>query len=174
MVTPQRSWRQFSLREMLGLMLLVAVMLAAWRATGAMALWGLPAAGVVAAAAGGPYRARKWAWGFSAAVVYGPFAAMGVYALLFVDCSHCKAAVWTLFPAAPGILPVGLMGRWLDLPRPPDSIEFLAGMVCSAVLLAAVAWIVRRQSRWLRATGVAATLAYGTFAAIVLLAIIRA
>jgi hypothetical protein len=174
MSTPSRSQRQFSLRALLGLTLGVAVSLAMWRAFGAVALWGLPAAALVAAAIAGPCRSWKWAWAFSALAVYGPFAAMGIYTLLFVSCSHCKAAVWTVFPSAPGLLPVDLVRRWLDLPRLPDEIWFPAAIVCSAVLLSAVAWLVRRSSRWLRAFSVAATLTYGTFAALVILAIIRA
>jgi hypothetical protein len=168
------SQRQFSLRALLGLMLIVAVTLASWRAFGAMVLWGLPAAALLAAVSAGPCRGWKWACLLSGLTVYGPFAAMGIYTLMFVSCSHCKAAVWTVFPSAPGILPVDLVRRWLDLPRPTDAVWFLAGMACSAVLLAAVAWLVQRNSRWLRAFSAAATLAYCTFAAIVILAIIRA
>jgi hypothetical protein len=168
------SQRQFSLRALLGLTLLVAVALACWRALGGIALWGLPAAAMVAAAMAGPCRSWKWAWGVSGLAVYGPFAAMGVYTLLCVSCDHCKAAVWTVFPLAPGILPVDFVRRWLDLPRPADEVWLLAGVACSAVLLAAVAWLVQRKSWWVRALSVAGTLAYGAVAAIVLLAIIRA
>jgi hypothetical protein len=174
MLTPLSSQRQFSLRALLGLTLVVAVSLACWRAFGGMALWGLPAAVLVAAAIAGPCRSWKSAWAFSGLAVYGPFAAMGIYTLLFVSCSHCKAAVWTVFPSAPGIIPVDLVRRWLDLPRLPDEIWFLTAMACSAVLLTAVAWLVQRKSRWLRAFSVAATLDYGTFAAIIILALIRA
>jgi hypothetical protein len=169
-----RSPRQFSLRALLGLTLCVAVLLASWRAFGAMALWGVPAAALVGATMSGPCRSWKQAWGLSGLAVYGPFAAMVFYTLLFVSCSHCKAAVWTVFPSAPGILPVDLVRRWLDLPRPPDAIWLLTGVACSAALLAALAWLVRRESRWLRGASVAAILAYGTFAVVVLLAIIRA
>ena len=174
MLTPLPSQRQFSLRALLWLTLFVAVSLASWRAFGGMALWGLPAAALLAAAAAGPCRSWKRAWLFSGLAVYGPFAAMGVYTLQFVSCSHCKATVWTMFPSAPGILPVDLVRRWLDVPRPSDEIWFAAGMAFSALLLTAVAWLVRRRSRLLRACSIAATLVYGALAAVVILAVIRA
>jgi hypothetical protein len=166
--------RQFSLRALLWLTLVVATFLAAWRAFGVMAWWGLPVAVLVVLALARPCRSWRWAWVLASSAVYGPFAAMGVYTLLFVSCSHCKAAVWTIFPTAPGIIPVELARRWLDLSRPPDAIWFLTGIACSAALLATLAWLVRRDNRWLRAVSVAVVLAYGTFAAIAILAVIRA
>jgi hypothetical protein len=168
------SHPQFSLRALFLLTFVVAVSFASWRALGAMALWGLPAAALVATVVAVPCRSWKQAWLVSALAVYGPFAAMGIYTLLFVSCSHCKAAAWMVFPSAPGIIPVELARSWLDLPRPPDAIWICVGMACSAVLLATVAWLVQRKARWLRAFSVVAILTYSTCAAITILALIRA
>lgn len=174
MLAPPRNPRQFSLRALLLLTLAVAVLFASWRAFDVMALWGLPPVVLMAAVIAGPCRSWKRAWLVSGLAVYGPFAAMGLYTLLFVPCSHCKAAVWMVFPSAPGIISLELARLWLDLPRPPDSIWFLTGMACSAMLLAGVAWLLRRNSRWLRVSSVVATLIYGAWAAIAILAVIRA
>lgn len=168
------SHRQFSLRALLLLMLAVAVSLALWRALDAMVLWALPAAALLAWLTVAPCRSWKRAGLVSGLAVYGPFAAMGIYTLLFVSCSHCKAAAWTMFPAAPGVIPIELFRRWLDLDRPAEAIWFSAAIVCSAGLWAALAWLVRSKNRWLRAVSVIATLAYGAWAAIVILALIRA
>src|SRR5688500_10739222 len=95
---------QFSLRALLIVIFVVAAMLGVWRIAGnsvsvSVFLVALTLAPLVAWNA-----TWKTAYALSWSAMYGPFAIMSTYTLMFVSCSHCKEAVWTLLPCAPGVI----------------------------------------------------------------------
>jgi hypothetical protein len=162
------------LRSLLLFVLALAVTFGAGRALGAevlqslvvAALWVLPAAFL------NPAWRRAYALAWSA--VYGPFIGMAVYALAFVSCSHCKLAAWTLLPYMPGLIPVELARRAIDLDRPSDTLWFAVSVFAAALVVIALAWHIRTsRRRWWLGT-LAAVLAMGTYGAVVVLALIRA
>jgi hypothetical protein len=120
-------------------------------------------------------RTISWAGaaGLAGLVVYGPFLVMALYALLFVSCSHCQKAAWTLLPWAPGLLPVAFGRRWLNLPRLADALTFALAFLVSLAMVFALASLARcgRRARW---AGLAVAAATFSVAAFCLLALIRA
>ena len=103
-----RFGRQFSLRSLLLLVSAAALLSATWRPFGAegvaVALFAILSLATLLTLP----RKRKLAFFLSWSAVYGPFVAMAIYTTLYVSCSHCKAAAWTLLPYAPGLVPVEL------------------------------------------------------------------
>lgn len=105
--------------------------------------------------------------------VYGPFVLMAWQMLVFVPCSHCKQASWTLLPLAPGIVPVALVRRWFGQSPPNDALGFiLSGAVAglSVMLLT----IVARGRGWRRGLVLLGLLAVGSLSSFALMALIRA
>src|SRR5687768_3670917 len=117
--------RQFSLRTLVLVVLASGVLFGAWRAFGTAVclafVFAIFSAVVVAALKGTWKRAYLLSW----SAVYVPFAVMATYTLLNVSCSHCKAAVWTVLPCAPALIPIEIGRRVFDLPRPSDAIGFV-------------------------------------------------
>lgn len=113
----------------------------------------------------------KGAFGIATLAVYGPFLVMGTYVLLFVSCSHCKTAVWTLLPLAPGILPTEVGLRLLHVPRPSDLLGFACAALMSLALVSGLALLARRgrESRTasiIVAVALSSALAYGMLSVI--------
>ncbi len=100
----------------------------------------------------------KRAFSLSLLAVYGPFVFMALYTLLFVPCSHCKAAAWTLLPWGPGLLPMEAGRQWLEISRPTDAVAFTFAFIISVFVVLSLAGLVRR-SRWLRFVSIAVALA---------------
>jgi hypothetical protein len=168
------SSRQFSLCSLLAVVLVSALVLGAWRVLGG-AVW---LAGLFALLSAiclwllkGPWQ-RAGLLSFSA--VYGPFVVMATYTLLYVSCSHCQAAAWTLLPYAPALVLVELVRAAFDLPRLPEWLNVAVALFVSAAMVLALAWIVRTRGFWWRALSIVAMLAYSALAAIATLAVIRA
>lgn len=174
MTRTARRMPQFSLRALLLLVSASAVLLASWRAFGQIVAIGILIAVLFAI----PIAATKGSWKraylLACLAVYGPFIAMATYTLLYVSCSHCKAAAWIMLPCGPGLVPVEIARRWLDLPRPSDTLWFAVALFVSGAMVIGLAWLIRRRSWWWRALSAAAAMTYGTFAAIGILAAIRA
>src|SRR5262245_33347021 len=90
----------------------------------------------------------------SCLALYGPFIVMGVYALLFVSCDHCKRTAWKILPCAPGLFSFEVGRKWLDLPRPGDALTFALAFIIAIALVFALAAVIRR-GRWWCFAGVA-------------------
>src|SRR5688500_14824917 len=107
---------QFSLRALLLVVAASAVLLASWPAVGLTAAIGVLMAVLLAIPIAATKASWKRAYLLGCLAIYGPFIAMGTYTLLYVSCSHCKAAAWMLLPCGPGLVPVEMARQWLDLP----------------------------------------------------------
>ncbi|MEX0714694.1 MAG: hypothetical protein WD278_20315 [Pirellulales bacterium] len=174
MTKDARRMPQFSLRALLLLVSASAVLLASWRAFGLTAAISILMAVLLAIPIAATKPSWKRAYLLSCLTMYGPFIAMATYTLLHVSCSHCKAAAWMVLPCGPGLVPVELARGWLDLPRPSDTVWFAAALFVSGAMVIVLAWLIRRRRWWWRALSAAAAMTYGTFAAIGILAAIRA
>ncbi|MEX2119379.1 MAG: hypothetical protein WD847_07280 [Pirellulales bacterium] len=165
---------QFSLRALLLLVSASAVLLASWRAFGPTVALGI----LIAVLLTLPIATRNGSWKraylLACLAVYGPFIVMAAYTQLYVSCSHCKSAAWMLLPYGPGLVPVEVVRRWLDLPRPSDTVWFAVAVFVSGAMVIALAWLIQRRRWWWRALSAAVALTYGTLAAIGILAAIRA
>lgn len=106
--------------------------------------------------------------------VYGPFAVMATYTFLFVACSHCKATTWAMLPYGPGMIPVDLVRRWLDLPRLDDTLWFGTSLLVSAAMVIGLTWVLRTRGRWWQVLSVTGVLALCSFGAVIVLALIQA
>lgn len=171
--TPIR-W-QFSLRALLVLMSACAVLFAAWRVFGAN--WFVQAVVfVVGSVAPAVLLRGRWrtayllAWG----TVYGPFVVMATYMLLYVECSHCKAAAWQMLPYGPGIVLAEIVRRLVGLSRLDGVVEFGVALVLSVAFVAALTWYLKSVGRILRALGVMLVGGFCSFCAFGLMALIRA
>lgn len=102
--------------------------------------------------------------GLACLAVYGPFVVMAVYTSLFVSCLHCKTTAWVLLPCGPGLLPLTLTQRWLDLPRPGDTLGYILAMVFTNATVFALACLIRNHRRWGLAGIAVATVAFGALA----------
>jgi hypothetical protein len=111
---------------------------------------------------------QTWSWkraiALSLAAVYGPFVAMATYTTCFVSCSHCKAAAWSLAPLGPGLIPVDLGRRWMDLGRYPDGLELVLSAVVALLMVVNVALAVRRGRGWRNGALTVAALVCSVFA----------
>lgn len=174
MTRDARRMPQFSLRALLLLVSASAVLLASWRAFGPTAAISVLMAALLAILIAARNGSWKRAYLLACLAVYGPFIVMATYTLLYVSCSHCKSAAWMVLPYGPGLVPVEVARRWLDLPRPSDTLWFAVALFVSGAMVIGLAWLIRRRSWWWRALSAAAALTYGTFAAIGILAAIRA
>jgi hypothetical protein len=99
---------------------------------------------------------------------------MTSYTTLFVACSHCKEAAWSMLPYAPGVIPLELGHQVLDFNRPDGWYFYAASLVLSASAVAWLAWLVNLSSVWLKIVAVSIALFIFSFCAYVLLALIRA
>ena len=148
---------QFSLRAMLLAVLCCAVLVGLWRAFGNSVLWGAVFVILSAGAAmilKGPW---KRAYLLSYLAVYGPFVVMATYTLLYVSCDHCKAATWTTLPYGPGIIPVELVRRLVDVKL--NLFTWLPSWLAifvAALIVFGLTWLVRRGDRWWPALGLTA------------------
>jgi hypothetical protein len=170
---PVARW-QFSLRALLLFMLICVVAMVGWRILGADAFsWiAFAVASVMPIVTlKGPSRI---AYLVSHASVYGPFVVMATYTFFYVPCSHCKEATWAVLPYGPGMLPVDLGRRWLDLPRLDDQLWFGVALLVAAGLVVGLTWFLRTRGHAWQVVSVTAALALSSFSAIVLLALIRA
>ena len=106
--------------------------------------------------------------------MYGPFVAVAIYTWLYVPCDHCKAAIWTILPVGPGMVPVvwGLLVT--NLPRSSGLIIFLPALVASAGLVLGLAWFVGRGKLWWRIPVALVALGFNAFCAVITLSMIRA
>jgi hypothetical protein len=114
----------------------------------------------------------KKAVGLATAAVYGPFFLMAVYAVLFVKCTHCKKAAWTLLPLAPGILPAELGCQFLNVDRLEGWKWGTLAFLLAALTVAGLAWVVRQGPRT-RGVGLGLAAVIFSFAAVGLLSVIR-
>ncbi len=165
--------RQFSVRSLLLVVTASGALFAAARlfgipgivggsfcAVSAIPLWALP---------GSWKRAYSLAW----ASAYLPFVAMAGYALAYVSCSNCKKAACEIVPFGPGLMPVELVRHTFGLGRPADTVLFVASVFITAALVAILTWALRTRARGMGAVVAIATAGYCTFAAVVILAMIR-
>ena len=120
-------------------------------------------------------KAFSWmrATGLSCLALYGPFIVMGTYVLLFVSCDHCKKTAWMILPSAPGLFPLELGRKWLDLSRLGDALTSVMAFIIAVALVLAVASVIRRGRWWCIAAMAIAIAAYSP-CAFFLLAAIRA
>lgn len=163
---------QFSLRTLFLAMSLVAGLAWVWRALGI----GLCLTGIFALASLVPLAWRRATWRrqylVAWAALYAPFFAMASYTLAWVPCDHCKTTVWSMLPYGPGLMPVGWAWQVFHHSRPPDGPWFAASLCVSMVTLAVLIWLLRRRI-WLGIAMLSVTAAYTSFAAAVLLAMVR-
>jgi hypothetical protein len=88
------------------------------------------------------------ALGWAGLAVYGPFVLMAVGSLIWVSCDHCQATAWKLLPIGPGLLPVVLTRRLVDIGRYPEGLTFAIAAGVALLEVVDVAWVVRRSPRW--------------------------
>jgi hypothetical protein len=170
---PKTRWR-FSLRTLLAMAIPIAVCGVAHHYLGAAGLIGTLFAIVSIAAATlltGPHR-RAYLTSYFA--VYGPFFAMALYTLAFVECSHCKLAAVSMLPYGPGLVPLLFVGQVVGMPMVDESLSIALGLAVCAGVVAGVAWLVHGRRRWVQNAIAGAALALSGFSAYVLLALIRA
>jgi hypothetical protein len=115
----------------------------------------------------------KSAVGLSSLAIYGPYCVMATYAQLFVPCSHCKEAAWTLLPFAPGLLPTDAGSRLLGWARPSDPHGPAIALILSLAMLLILTCIARRGG-WPRIIAVALAMFMFSGLAIGTLGMIRA
>ena len=167
-----RVGRQFSLRFLLLLVSAAALLSALWRPFGAagvvLALFAMLSVATLVAVR----RSRKLAFFLSWSAVYGPFVTMATYTSLYVSCSHCRLTAWSLLPYAPGIVPLELARRELDMPRGSDVVSFALALSIAIAMLVATTVLIHK-TRWWRIIALAGLLAYEAFAASAVLAMIR-
>lgn len=129
------------------------------------------------AVSNGPMTDKAVSWmraaGLSCLAMYGPFTVMAIYALLFVSCDHCKRTAWTILPCAPGLFPIEIGRKWLDLPRPDDTLTFAMAFIIAVALVFGLACVIRR-GRWWCIAGMAIAIAVFSPLAFSLLSAIRA
>lgn len=106
--------------------------------------------------------------------VYGPFVVVATYAYLFVACSHCKAATWTMLPVGPGVITANIVRRLLDLSPVWGTPGWGINLLLAAVMVATLTWLVWVLGRGWGMLCLAGAVAYCSFSAFVLLALIRA
>jgi hypothetical protein len=171
--TPAMRW-QFSLRTLLLVMAACAVLAGAYSVFGNGALvWILFLAGIVTPAAV-LKRLSRLAFLTALVAIWGPFVVMATYMVLFVDCSHCKEAAWSMLPYAPGLVMLELAHHLIDLPRLDGSMSYFASLLCSFAVLVGLTWIVQSCGGWLRITSLVVALGLFAFCAFGLMAAIRA
>jgi hypothetical protein len=170
--TPNPRWR-FSLRTLLALAVPVALCGVAYHYFGTAGLVGtLFAIASLAAAAllTGPRR-RSYLTSYGA--VYGPFFAMAIYTTALVECSHCKAAMWSMLPSGPALIPLMLLSRVLNMSMIDGPLSIALGLAICAGAVAVLTRLLHGRRRWLQTTIVVVTLALSGYSAYVLLALIR-
>jgi hypothetical protein len=113
---------------------------------------------------GMPAISWKGAVGLSGFVVYGPFMAMAVYALWFVQCQHCKWAALKVLPCGPALLPLEAGRIWLQLPLPRNTPGIILAVIVSLAFVVGLAWLVRRGRRTLCVASVVAFAVFSFFA----------
>jgi hypothetical protein len=173
MDAPNSRWR-FSLRTLLALAVPVAVCGGAYHYFGAAGFVGALFAFVSIAAAILLKGAHRRAYLTSYFAVYGPFLAMALYTLAFVECTHCKAAAWSMLPYGPALIPLMLSVRLLGIPAVGDSLSIALGLAVCAGIVAVLARLLHGRRRWLQTLIAATALALSGVSAYVLLALIRA
>jgi hypothetical protein len=170
--TPAMRW-QFSLRTMLLGMAACAASAGTYRVFGGGAIvWIVFLAGAVTPAAVLKRLLRR-AYVAAWVAIWGPFVVMATYMLLFVECSHCKAAAWSMLPYSPGFISLELAHHLVDLPRLHGNISYVASLLCSFAALAGLTWIVQSCGWWLRLVSLVVALAFFSFCAFGLMAAIR-
>jgi hypothetical protein len=162
---------QFSLRTLLLSMLGAGILAGMWKTMGF--LWFSLAAIVLAPALLLP-RAVWATFLLSCVVVYAPFAVMATYTQLYVACSHCKEATLAVLPYGPGMIPVDLARRWIDLSILDNTLWSLLSFLASIAMVVGLTWVLRMRGPWWQAIGVLGVLALCSFGAFVVLALIRA
>jgi hypothetical protein len=110
--------------------------------------------------------------GLSIATVYAPFVVMAIYTLLFVPCHHCKTAVCTTLPLAPGLVVSWLLLARISNHMPAMALWILTGGVDMLVVVG-LSFIMRRGGRWL-VVGIVSMLVIASVLAVLTLALIRA
>jgi hypothetical protein len=110
----------------------------------------------------------------SCSAIYGPFLVMAIYALLFVDCTHCKQTAWQLLPYGPGVVAVEMGRQLVDLPRPDGIREVAVPIVAAAGMVAGLTGLTHIGGRWWKALVLTAAFAACSLFAFGLLAAIRA
>jgi len=166
---------QFSLRALLVVVTVCAVMAAAWRVVGGSEI--LQTVVFVVASAvlaivlrGSSRRAYLAAYG----AVYGPFVVMAVYMTLYVEWLHCKAAAWTMFPYGPGFVTGELARSLWGIHLPWGVLRIALADLVSVAMVAGLTWFAKSLGRWWRIAGLAVVVAYCSFCAFGLMALIRA
>jgi hypothetical protein len=165
---------QFSLRTLLLVMAACAVLAGTYGVFGDGAfVWILFLAGAVTPAAA-LKRSLRLAYLTALVAIWGPFIVMATYMVLFVACSHCKEAAWSMLPYSPGLVLLELAHHLVDLPRLDGSISYAASLLVSFAVLAGLTWIVQSCGWWLRAFILVVAWAFFAFCAFGLMAAIRA
>jgi hypothetical protein len=106
--------------------------------------------------------------------VYGPFIVMACYAVLFVDCSHCKTTSWEILPIGPGLVSLTLAHHFLPVPRLDDPVSFPLSVVLALGAIGALTFLVRGSGRWPGVVILAVAVSYFSFCAWGLLALLQA
>lgn len=173
-VTPvSRPARQFSLRRLLVVIALAALVFTVWRLGGVEnALAVVFAALSVATLLGTPKGAQR-AYVLAWSAVYGPSLAMACYATLLVACDHCQRTAWKLVPAGPGLAAVELLRAALRAPPGSDAGRITLGLLASCGAVAALA-LVGAKRPLIGAIAAAAVCAASAAATVMILALIRA
>jgi hypothetical protein len=167
------AW-QFSLRRLLLVMLVAALLLGAANWLDKHVFMGalFVVLSVLPVIKMSPALARSYLASYAA--VYGPFFVMATYTLLFVSCSHCKLASWQFLPYGPAVIPLWLvLHQWLDLPQFSGLPELLVPALVAAGMVAGLTWNVHTGGRWWKIGSVILSVAACSYFAFVVLAIIR-
>jgi hypothetical protein len=172
---PASNRWQFSLRALLVVVTLCAVMAAAWRVVGGseflQTVVFVAASAVLAILFRGPWR-RAYLLAYGA--VYGPFVVMAVYMTLYAECLHCKAAAWTMFPYGPGFVTGELARSLWGIHLPWGVLRIALAVSVSVGMVAALTWFVKCLGRWWRIAILVVVAAFCSFCAFGLMALIRA
>jgi hypothetical protein len=111
--------------------------------------------------------------GLAVGAVYGPFVVMALYTLAFVKCGHCKKAVWTLMPSGPGLLPMELGRRALNVTMSGEWVGLTSAFGVAVLMVWGLAWVVRQGPR-ARRIGLGIGMVIFSLAAFAVLSMIRA
>jgi hypothetical protein len=115
-------------------------------------------------------RYRK-ALGWAALAVYGPYALIGPICVR--DCSHCLGVWMRLMPAAPGMLPVYVVGRAVGAGWGDGRLEVGLAALVAVLMVLGLGWL-SRFGWGVRVAGHVVVALGGAGAARVLAALVRA
>jgi hypothetical protein len=163
--------RHFAVCDLLIVVAVCAVDFSVWRLFGDEAFVVSSFAMIAAIPRIALRRPWKQALLLSSSAVYGPFVGVATYTLVGVDCS--PSTMWSLLPVAPGLVLIDFIRNWMRLPTSWGLVFYLVALLVSVCLVTVLTWLVRSKNNSLRIAVIAGGFAYGAFAALVVLAMIR-